>query len=123
MDYSDAIMEILDAAGQVKLPHYRLDVVTIARREFAKRGCCDNKFIAPIESVLRECLRKWSLEQKREIWQTTETGAASGTRFKKNDDASMEMFLEDELMYYIIEELSPRKKRSIRDFDDDSDEF
>ncbi len=58
MDYRDAIMETLDAAGQVKLPHYQLDVVTIARREFAKRGCCDHKFIAPIESVLRECLRK-----------------------------------------------------------------
>ena len=75
MDYLDATLEILDAAGQVKLPHYRLDVVTIARREFAKRGCCDNKLIAPIESILRECLRKWSLEQKREIWLSTETRA------------------------------------------------
>lgn len=122
MDYLDAIMVILDAAGQVKLPHYRIDVVTIARREFATRGCCDNKFIAPIESVLRECLRKWSSKEKREIWQSTETGAASSTRFE-DDEASIDMDLEGELMYHIIEELSPRKGRSPSGFDDDSDEF
>jgi hypothetical protein len=38
---------VLDTAGRIKLPHYRLEVVTIARREFAQRGFCDNKFIAP----------------------------------------------------------------------------
>ena len=77
MLYLDAIMEILDTAGPIKLPHYRLDVVTIARREFAQRGFCDNKFIAPIEGTLRDCLRKWSIEQKRELWFSTETGTAS----------------------------------------------
>ncbi len=77
MDYLDAIMEILDAAGQVKLPHHRLHVVTFARREFAKRGCCDDKFIAPIESILLDDLRKWSFDQKKEIWLSTETGAAA----------------------------------------------
>ena len=123
MDYFDAIMEVLDAAGRIKLPHQRLDVVTIARREFAKRGGCDSQFIDPIESTLRECLRTWSVEQKREIWLSTETGAASTAGFEAYDEASIDMDLEGELMYHIIEELSPRKGRSISDFDDDRDEF
>jgi hypothetical protein len=70
-------MEVLDTAGRMKLPHCRLDVVTIARREFAQRGFCAHKFIAPIEGTLRDCLRKWSIEQKREIWFSTETDTAS----------------------------------------------
>lgn len=98
-------------------------MVTIARREFAKRGGCDNQFIAPIESKLRECLRKWSLEQKREIWLSTETGAASTAGCEAYDEASIDMDLEGELMYHIIGELSPQKKRSITGFDDDRDEF
>ena len=123
MDYFDAIMEVLDVAGRIKLPHHRLDVVTIARREFAKGGGCDGKFIDPIDSTLRECLGKWSLAQKREIWLSTETGAASTAGFEAYDEASIDMDLEGELMYHIIEGLSPQKKRSISDFDDDRDEF
>jgi len=123
MDYLDAIMEILDAAGRMKLPHHRLDVVTIARREFSKRGGCDNKFIAPIEGTLRECLRKWSLARKQEIWISTETGADSTAGFEAYDEASIDMDLEGELMHHIIEELSLQKKRTISDFDDDGDKF
>jgi hypothetical protein len=122
MDYLDAIMEVLDAAGSVKLPYHRLDVVTIARREFAKRGGCDDKFIAPIEGTLRECLRKWSMAQKREIWLSTDTGAGSTVGFEAYDEASIDMDLEGELMYHIIGELSPQKRRTIHDFDD-GDEF
>ena len=99
MDYLDAIMEILDAVGRIKLPHHRLDLVTVARREFAKRGGCDSKFIAPIESTLRECLRKLSLEQKREIWLSPETGAAATAGSEACDEASIDMDLEGELMY------------------------
>lgn len=38
MDYCDAINEILDKAGTIKLPQHRLDVVTVARREFGNAG-------------------------------------------------------------------------------------
>jgi hypothetical protein len=41
MDYDDAVTEVLDKAVRITLPGHRLDVVTIARREFAKRGYCD----------------------------------------------------------------------------------
>ena len=124
MNYWDDIMEILDAAGRIKPPHQRLDVVSIARREVAKRGGCENKFIAPIEVTLRECLWKWSLEQKRKIWLITETGAGNTVGFEAYDEASIDMDLEGELMPHIIRELSPQKRRSISDFDDDDpDEF
>jgi hypothetical protein len=49
IDYYDAIVEVLDRARSIKLPGVRFDVVTIVEREFAKRGCCDSKFIEPIE--------------------------------------------------------------------------
>ena len=123
MDYLDAIMEILDAAGRIRLPHHQLDVVTIGRREFAKRGVCDNEFIAPIERTLRECLRKWSLEQKREVWLSTETGADSAVSVEAYDEASIDMDLEGELMYHISGELSPRKKGTFFNSDEDADDF
>ena len=116
-------MEVLDTAGRIKLPHYRLDVVTIARREFAQRGFCDNKFIAHIEGTLRDCLRKWSIEQKREIWFSTETGTASSQDCEDYDESSIDMDLEGELMYHIIGELSPQKERSVSDHSDNGDEF
>ncbi|MGH7970679.1 MAG: hypothetical protein ACREIC_18285 [Limisphaerales bacterium] len=61
MDYCDAIAEILDQAATIKLPRKRLDGVTLARREFERRGCCSAKFIDPIEETLRNCLRMWTL--------------------------------------------------------------
>jgi hypothetical protein len=123
MDCFNAITEVLDTARRIKLPHYRFDVVTIARREFARSGGCDNKFIAPIEDTLRECLRKWSLAQKREIWLSTETGAASSHTFEDYDESGIDMDLEGELMYHIIEELSPQQGRSSADRNEESDGF
>jgi hypothetical protein len=108
MDYCDAISEILDKAGTIKLPQHRLDVVTVARREFAKRGYCNTKFIDPIEGTLRNCLRSWTLERKREIWLSTETGAGSDCAVEDYEESSIDMDLEGELMAHIIEELSPR---------------
>ena len=123
MDCFDAIMEVLDIAGRIKLPHYRLDVVALARREFDRRGCCDDKFIAPIENILRECLRTWSLEQKREIWMSTETAAAFSLAFEDYDKPGIDMDLEGELMYHIMEVLAPHKKRRVSDHEDEGDEF
>src|SRR5437899_2300047 len=77
MDYSDAIDEVLERAAQIRLPGHGLDVVTLAQREFAKRGCCDSKLIDPIERTLEECIDNWSAEQKRQIWESTETGMRS----------------------------------------------
>jgi len=111
MDFGDAIIEILDKAGTIKLPGQRLDVVTVARREFAKRGCCDAKVIVPIEATLRNCLRDWTLAQKREIWLSTETGAESDWAIEGYEESMMDMDLEGELMDHVIEELSYRKKR------------
>ena len=106
MDIGDAIIEILGKAEAIKLPRERLDVVTAARREFAKRRCCDVRFIDPIERTLRKCLRNWTLEQKREIWLSTETGAASGCAVEDYEESSIDMDLEGELMHHVIEELS-----------------
>ena len=118
MDYYDAVAEILDKAARVKLPGHRADVVTAARREFAKRGYCDAKFIDPIEGILRVCLRRWSREQKRTIWLSTETGAECDSDFDAIVPSSIDMDLEGELMYYLINELSPRDDRREPDLDD-----
>ena len=121
MDYYDAITEILEKAQSIKLPGYRFNVVAIARREFGKRGGCDSKFIDPIESTLRECLQAWTREQKREIWLSTETGAENERSFEAYDEASIDMDLEGELMYHLIEELSPRRKWNDADRDEELD--
>jgi len=121
MDYCDAISEILDKAGTIKLPQQRLDVVTLARRELGKRGHCDTKYIDPIEETLRKCLQGWTLEQKREIWLSTETGAGSDCAVEDYEESSIDMDLEGELLHHIIEELSPRKSRHEAEGDDEFD--
>ena len=107
MDYGDAINEVLDRGRNIKLPGYRLDVVTVARREFAKRGYCDFKFIEPIERMVRECIRDWTILQTREIWESSETGASSEAGYEDYTSGSIDMDLESELMYHLIEHLSP----------------
>jgi hypothetical protein len=121
MDYCDAISEILNKGGTIKLPPHRLDVVTVARREFEKRGCCSTRFIDPIEETLRNCLGSWTLEQKREIWLSTETGAESDCAVEDCEESSIDMDLEGELMAHIIEELSPRNNRNDSDGNDEFD--
>ena len=111
MDYYDAVAEILDKAARVKLPGHRADVVTAARREFAKCGYCDAKFIDPIEGILRVCLRRWSREQKPTIWLSTETGAECDSDFDAIVPSSIDMDLEGGLTHYLINELSPRDDR------------
>lgn len=106
MYYFDAVAEILDKASDIKPTGRRIDVVTLARREFAKRGCCDSSLIDPIERILRERLQSWSLEQKRAIWETTETGAASAEDFDAYDPYTIDMQLEGELMHHLIEDLA-----------------
>jgi hypothetical protein len=106
MDYCDAINEVLDRASNIRLPGDDLDVVSIARREFAGRGCCDARLVAPIEQTLRECILRWSTTQKREIWETTETGAEDRAAFEAPTPESIDMYLEDELMFHLIEGLS-----------------
>jgi hypothetical protein len=119
MDYYDAITEILEKAESIKLPGYRLSVVAVARREFAKRGGCDSKFIDRIESTLRQCLQGWTSKQKREIWLSTETGANNGRSFEAYDEASIDMDLEGELMCHLIEELSPPRKGNDLEWDEE----
>jgi len=63
VDYDDAVTEVLDKAAHVRLSGHRHDVVTMARREFTTHGCCDSKFIDPIQETLRECIQRWSVIQ------------------------------------------------------------
>lgn len=114
MDYNDAVTEVLD-----KLPGHRLDVVTIAQREFAKRGYCDSKFIDTIEETLRECIQRWSVIQKRQIWESTETGLQSDMRADAYTMDSIDMDLEGELMFHLIEYLSPDSGDGPTDPDED----
>ncbi len=107
MYHYEAIDEVLDRAAEIKLPGHRIDVVTKARREFARRSCCDSKFIDPIEEILQTCLQEWSPAKKRKIWQCTETGEQSQLDVEANPIESIDMDLEGELMYALIEELSP----------------
>jgi hypothetical protein len=109
VDCYDAVNEILDKASQTRLPGCRFRVVAAARREFAKRRCCDAKLIDPIEKTLEECLKRWTAGQKRSIWESTETGA--GEDSDSYDPDGIDMALEGELMHLIIEELSPPRRR------------
>ena len=118
MYYLDAIDEVLHKAAAIKLPGHRIDVVTMARREFARRGCCDSKFIDPIEGILRSSLEEWSTEKKRKIWQSTETGMQSDVPFEAIAVESIDIELEGELMYHLIDDLSPHEPRKDR-YDDD----
>jgi hypothetical protein len=117
MDYLDAIDEVLEEAATIKLPGHRLDVVTIARREFRKRGTCDSKYIDPMEQTIQECIRRWSVAQKREIWESTETGMQSDVGFDAYTPDSIDMDLEGELMYHLIERLSPARKGNVPERD------
>ena len=119
MEYWEAVDEVLEKAATIKLQGHRIDVVTMARREFARRGCCEHKFIDPIEEILRSCLEEWSTEKKRKIWQSTETGMQSDVPFEEIAIESIDMELEGELMYHLIDELSPYDPGGDRYDDDD----
>jgi hypothetical protein len=119
MDCYDAVDEILEKASRIRLSGHRLNVVSAARREFAKRGCCDAKWIDPIEKTMKECLKRWTVKEKWAIWTSTENGAGH-TVFDACDPGSLDMDLEGELMCLLIEDLSPPHRR---DNSDDSDEW
>jgi hypothetical protein len=119
MDYNDAVAEVLDKAARIKLPGHRLDIVTIVRREFGKHGYCDSKFIDPIEEAVRECIQRWSVIQKRQIWESTETGLQSDVRADAYTVDSIDMDLEGELMFHVMEYLSPDSGHGPTDPDDD----
>ena len=66
-------------------------------------------------------MRSWTLEQKREIWLSTEMGAGSDCAVEDYEESSIDMDLEGELLHHIIEELSPRKSRHQAEGDDEFD--
>lgn len=123
MDYSDAIDEILEKAARITLPGDRADIVTLARREFKTRGACGANLIDPMEQILRACLREWSPEQKREIWQSTETGMASEAGLDDEFPESIDMELKEELLFYLIEELAPNERHDDSEIDDDEGDW
>jgi len=109
MNYSEAVEEILQKAAHIKLPNHRSDVVTLARRGFARKGSCDSDFIQPIEQIIRECIHCWTVAQKQGIWTSTETGMASKRKFNSCTPESIDTDLEGELKYHVIQSLSPAK--------------
>ena len=109
MYYFDAVNEILNKASRVRLPGDRFNVVVMARRAFDRRGSCDAKFIDPIEKTPRVCLRSWTPEQRRKIWEST--GAGSSANFEDYDLSSIELDLEGELLNELIEELAGSDRR------------
>ena len=121
MEYWEAVDEVLDKAAAIKLPGQRIDVVTMARREFARHGTCDHKLIDPIEEILRTSLEEWSTEKKRKIWESTETDMQSDVPFDVIAIDSIDLELEGELMYHLIDELSPHEPGDDR-WDDDPSE-
>ena len=113
MNYSDAVTEILKRAGQIKLADQNSDVVTLARREFTKKGRCHSEVVQAIEQVVKECIHCWTVEQKRGIWETTETGKQSKKKFASHTPNAINTDLEGELMYHLVESLSSSKKEGI----------
>jgi hypothetical protein len=106
VDCIDAITEILDQAKSIKLAGQRYNVVAMARREFAKNGTCSSKFIDPIEKIIRERIETWTLDQKRELWLSTESGEWAEEPIEDYHEASIDMELEAELLDLILKELS-----------------
>jgi hypothetical protein len=106
MDYCDAIREVVDRAAKIRLPGERWNIVVRARRQFAKQDSCDSTLINPIEQIIEECIGEWSVAQKREIWESTETGANSEDGFEEHLLDCIDMDLASELLYYVIKELS-----------------
>jgi len=117
MDVYDATEEVLARASGLKVPGHRANVVTIVRREFAKRGTCSIQLVAPIEETLQICLREWTHAEKQAIWRSTESGIDDDSEW---EPGSLDMILEGELMAAIIEELSPPARRR-SSWDDDSE--
>ncbi|MEX1231340.1 MAG: hypothetical protein WEB58_13930 [Planctomycetaceae bacterium] len=106
MHYLDAIDEIIAKATRIKLPGDRANIVAMARRAFKKGGTCGAQYIDPMERILRECIREWSMEQKREIWESTETGIENSADFDNYMPESIDLDLDGELMYHLIQHLA-----------------
>lgn len=64
-------------------------------------------------------MKKWTFAQKREIWLSTETGFSNQDALEDYPEDSIDMDLEGELRSLIIEELSPSRKRSEAERDDE----
>ena len=82
--------------------------------------------MAVIEKAIEARLEKWSLEEKRGIWEgLVESGAIIDPEADFDDypEDSIDMTLEPELLFRITEILSPRTRKtsdSIEDNDDPS---
>ena len=125
MDFDEAIAQVIDDAGRVVLPGKRIDVVTRVERDFARKGYCDHELIEVIEEVLRRRLAGWSRADKRGIWKSLATFGAideTDSGFDDHTEDSVDMTLEGELMYLIIEQLSPPDNRRRRRDEDDAGE-
>jgi len=121
-DYEEAVDEVLYRASKIRLPGHRLNVVTIARRAFWKVGGCDHKFIQPIEDTLDLCLKEWSSASKSAIWASM-LDQEPGSPVEEAQDW-IDLYLHEDLLFYIIEALCPPKgRRNDRSFYDENDDF
>jgi hypothetical protein len=109
MDAYEATSRILDIASRVVLPTDKKDVVSIARSQFSRFGHCDAKYVDPIEAVITELLDQWSWQEKAGIWQSMNT--SEGEPFDPDEIyPGIDLTLHDELLGYVIEELSARDR-------------
>jgi hypothetical protein len=107
MNYFEAVEEIIEKASQINLPGEKKDVIFIARSQFLRFKHCDAEYMEPIEAVIKKLLQEWSWEQKDEIWRSIDT---SGEEPFDPDEVypGIDLTLQDELLGYVIEELSGR---------------
>ena len=127
MDYGEAIDCVLEDASSIVLPGSRLDVVTRVQRDFAKQGHCDGQLVARIEDALRTRLSRWSESEKRDICKSLPPSTEDSPTSEDFDfytEDSIDVHLEGELMYLIIEHLSPPNRKTwpgAHDMEDEKD--
>jgi len=113
MNHEDAAAQVLQDAAHIMLPGTQFRVIAQIRREFAINGWCDGRLLAMLEEVIRRRLTRWSLEDKRGIWDgLIESGAMlhPGDQFENYPEDSVDMILEPELLVLVTEMLSLSKQ-------------
>jgi len=107
MTYIEAVEEILEKASRIKLPGEKRDIVTLARIEFGKKGSFNSELSDSIEQTVKICIRQWTTEQKRGIWESS----LKGLCFYDQTDEEIDEVLEVELLYHIIDSFCPEEEK------------
>lgn len=60
--------------SEIQLPGSYFDLVATILQQGAKRGFYDFGLVKRIEETVKECLEKWTPDQRRSIWLGAEAG-------------------------------------------------